>query len=407
MKRDIFHHSINWENWKKELTPDYIEEGLTKENSKFYIQYLLDLELGANIPKTARKGARDVKTINRLRSKMICIFKLLQKNKISDVSKATEEQITKIFSDWTKEHSSDYAKRFKAFWHWWMNINRKKGKIIGDVTEDLSTAPTNDGSSFVWLNKDEFDEFRKYFDDNKQTMLLFCFDSLIRAPTELSSLKVENIFTKGEEVWVEIPKEISKTIGRKFNLVYSGEMILNYIKENGKKSEDYLFEFSPNMVNKEMHKIAEQLWKNKKSEGGELYKNITLYDLRHSGAIHFRQLFQKTGASLDILRERGGWTNFKMIDYYTKRLGLDGHISKEKLLLEEDRTKIEKEMETQKVELEILKKDMEDLQNMKEFFKRITKDAIKHPKEYTISSDGEIGQILKIKKEIKLNRSRK
>ena len=115
MKRDVFNHGVNWEHWKKELTKDYIEEGLTKENSKFYIQYLLDLELGANIPKTARKGARDVKTLNRLRSKVICIFKILQNHKINDVSKATEQQITKIFSDWTKEHSPDYSKRFKAF----------------------------------------------------------------------------------------------------------------------------------------------------------------------------------------------------------------------------------------------------------------------------------------------------
>lgn len=357
MKRDVFNHSSNWEHWKGELTKDYIEEGLTKENSRFYIQYLSDLELGANIPKTARKGARDVKTLNRLRSKMICIFKILQKNKINDVSKATEEQITRIFSEWEKAgHSPDYSKRFKAFWHWYMNINRKKGKLIPDITEDVNTAPKNDGSSFVWLTKEEFDNFRRYFDEDKQTILLFCFDSLIRAPTELSSLKVENIFTKGKEVWVDIPKEISKTIGRKFNLVYSGDALLDYIKRNNRKSEDYIFEFSPAMVNREMQKIAEQIWKNKKSEGGELYKNITLYDLRHSGAIHFRQLFQKTGASLDILRERGGWTDFKMINYYTKRLGLDGHISKEKLMLEEDKTQLQKDLDKMKNEHEKMKK---------------------------------------------------
>ena len=99
------------------------------------------------------------------------------------------------------------------------------------------------------------------------------------------------------------------------------------------------------MFNKEMQRITKQLWKGKKIEGGDFYKNITGYDLRHSGAIHFRQLFQKTGQSLDLLRERGGWSDFKMINYYTKRLGLDGHISKEKLLLEEDKSRIEKEME--------------------------------------------------------------
>jgi integrase len=361
-KRDIFNHGENWDYWKKELTPNYIEEGLTKENSKLYIQYLTDLELGANMPKTARKGARDVKTLNRLRSKMVCIFKILQNNGIKDVSKATETQVTKIFYDWVKAgHSPDYSKRFKAFWHWWANVNRKQGKVIADITEDIDTTPKDDGGSFVWLTKEEFDEFRKYFDEEKQIILLFCFDTIIRAPTELLSLKVENVYTKSKEVWIEIPKEISKTIGRKFNLVYSGDLILNYIRENKKKPEDYLFDFSPGMMNENMQKIAEQLWKNRKSEGGEFYKNITLYDLRHSGAIHFRQLFQKTGASLDILRERGGWTDFKMINYYTKRLGLDGHISKEKLLLEEDKTNLEKEMENMKKQILSMKKDYEEL----------------------------------------------
>ena len=42
-----------------------------------------------------------------------------------------------------------------------------------------------------------------------------------------------------------------------------------------------------------------------------------------------------------------------MIDYYTKRLGLDGHISKEKMLLQEDKTKIE-------VEIINLKKEWEE-----------------------------------------------
>lgn len=30
-KRDIFNHAGNWGYWRKELTPNYIEEGLTKE----------------------------------------------------------------------------------------------------------------------------------------------------------------------------------------------------------------------------------------------------------------------------------------------------------------------------------------------------------------------------------------
>jgi len=376
MKRDLFNHRSQWENWKEQLTPKYIEEGLTKENSKLMINYLLDLEKGVNIPKTARKGARDIKTVNRLRSKIGQIFKLLQKEGINDISKIKEKQLTNFFYNWSKTHSPDYAKRFKAFWHWWMTKNRREGNLLPDLTEDLNTVALNgkSESNFVWLTKEEFDELRSYFEEDKQTLLLFCFDSLIRAPTELFSLKVENVYQKNGEVWIEIPNEISKTIGRKFNLVYSGGMILDYIKRNEKQPEDYLFEgISYLTLNSELQKVAKQIFGDRKSEGGEFFKKITLYDLRHSGAIHFRQLFQKTGQSLDLLRERGGWSDFKMINYYTKRLGLDGHIQKEKHLIEEDKTKIEKELEKLKKENQSIKKFLPLLKQLNKKFERVKK----------------------------------
>jgi len=324
-----------------QLTDSYIEDGLNKENSKVYAQYFQDLG------KKKSKGY-----VNRNRSKVKSVFVGLQNKGIKDITKVKLNQVEDYFYDWciNKKHTVDYAQRWNAFWNWWKTENRRKGKVIEEVILNLKDYGKSHGreSNFVWLTKEEFDKFRKYFDEDKQTILEFCFDTIIRAPTELLSLKVENIFEKNGEVWVHIPTEISKTIGRKFNLVYSGEMVLDYIKRNNKKSDDYLFQLSAGLFNQEMQKIAKQLWDGKKSEGGEFYKNITLYDLRHSGAIHFRQLFQKTGQSLDLLRERGGWTDFTMINYYTKRLGLDGHISKEKLLLEEDKTKIEKELERQK-----------------------------------------------------------
>jgi len=365
MKKDVFNHGSCWLNWREALTPAYIEEGLTKENSKIYIQYLLDMEKGVNIPKKSPKGSRDIKTLNRLRSKIRGVLKVLQKAGVKDVTKATEKQITDCFFEWHKDHSVDYAKRFKAVWNWWTTKNRREGKLVADITEDVSTASANStGTNFVWLTKEEFDKFRSYFDEDKQVILLFCFDTIIRAPTEIMSLRVENIYEKGEEVWVEIPDDISKTIGRKFNLVYAGKQLKEYMKRHDKKQSDYLFEFSSLMLNKEMQKVAKQLWGDKKSEGGDYYKNITMYDMRHSGAIHFRQLFQKTGQSLDLLRERGGWSDFKMINYYTKRLGLDGHIQKEKLLLQEDKTKLEDQVDKQDEKIKMLLKHYSNFQDI-------------------------------------------
>lgn len=345
-KVDIYNHEKNFDAWLEQLTPKYLEEGLTKENSKIFVDYFIYLG------KTKSKGHT-----NRTRSKIKNIMLGLQNKGVEDISKVTEKQINDYFLEWCKTHSIDYIKRFQAFWNWWKKENRRKGVIAQDIIldmKDFQNGKQNNISNFVWLSKEDFEKFRSYFEEDKQIILLFCFDSIIRAPTEVCSLKVENIFEKNGEVWVEIPIEISKTIGRKFNLCYSGVEVLKYIKKHDKKSSDYLFQFSAPMLNKEMQKIAKQLWGEKKSEGGEFFKNITLYDLRHSGAIWFRQLFQKTGQSLDLLRERGGWSDFKMINYYTKRLGLDGHISKEKLLLEEDKTKIEKQLDKTQKTISIL-----------------------------------------------------
>lgn len=353
-KIDVYNHKGFYEKWENQLTPKYIEEGLTKPNSILFVKYVKDL---------ARNNS--IGYANRNRSKIKGIVLGMQRKGIKDITKANIKEIEDYFYELKEQgYSDDYSKRWNAFYNWYKQINRREGIVVPDLTLILKNfrKKENSESVFVWLTKEQFDNFRSYFDEDKQTILLFAFDSLIRFPTEILSLKVEDIFEKKGEVWVNIPTEISKTIGRKFNLVYSGELIKDYIKRHNKKLNDYLFEFNPIMFNREMQKIAKQLWGDKKSEGGEFYKAITGYDLRHSGSIHFRQLFQKTGQSLDLLRERGGWNNFDMINYYTKRLGLDGHIQKEKLLLEEDKTKIENELEELKFKTNLIE----------EFLKKIT-----------------------------------
>jgi len=350
MGKDVFGHEKIYQSWRQDfinskgkINPLYLEDGLTKKNTALFLQYIIDMEQGLNVSKLSRKGGRSLKTLNRLRSKIKSIFVGLQEMGVEDVSKITPEQVNKYFKRWKDQgHSNDYAARFKAFWNWWVTKNRRQGKLIPNITEDLDASKGNN-SSFVWINKEEFEEYRKYFDDEKQLILLFCFDTIIRSPGELSGLTVGDIYQNNKgEVWVNIPDEISKTFGRKFNLVYCGDQILKHIE--GKNPTDPLFNYSSPVFNKQMQKIAKQVFGDKKSLGGEYFKNITLYDLRHSGAINFRQLFQKTGQSLDSLRHRGGWTNFDMINYYTQLLGLDGHIEKEKMLLQEDKTNIEKEI---------------------------------------------------------------
>jgi len=50
----------------------------------------------------------------------------------------------------------DYAKNFKAFWHWHQKVNRKKGIDIPDITVDLDTSGTK--PDWVYLNEEQIRE---------------------------------------------------------------------------------------------------------------------------------------------------------------------------------------------------------------------------------------------------------
>ncbi len=360
MKLDINNRQPQYENWKEEVTASGIE-GLLKTNSEILIKYILEMERGENTARGHKKGKRSYAQLNKLRQKLTQAFKRLEDRGIKDIIKTTSTQLLDLFSDLQsgkikridgKEYG-DLAtdiKCFKSFWHWWMKLKRKEGKTILDITEDLNSESKGD-PKFVYLKRDQLDEMLPYFEKKEQIILSFVYDSLIRSPTELASLKVNNVYEEDGEVWINIPTEISKVRGRSFNLLFSGKTVLEHIKENKLKPNDYLFTFSQDYLNYKLQKVAEQLWGDKicpKAE--EMYKKITLYDLRHSGTIHLRIMAKENPGeiSLDALRERGGWSDFKMLNYYTRFIGIDGKIDKQGLLIKRDKHKLEEEIETMK-----------------------------------------------------------
>lgn len=379
MKQDVYGHQQRYERWKETVQTEG-EPGLTKKNTDVLIQYILDMEIGANVSRLSKKGGRSYPRLNNLRQRLAQIMRMMQERNVSDITRVSEKKITELFSDMRKgviktqkgheyKSSQDYVKIFKSFWNWWIKINRKKGIKIENVAEDLDTS-REEQPEFIYIEKNDFmEKFLPYFSKEEQLILLFVYDSLIRSPTELKSLRVKDIFQKKQAVWVNIPDEISKVMGRQLNLIYCGEEVLNYIKEKEKNPDNYLFEFNHLVFYKKMKKVARQVWGDRIShpKARGKFKDITLYDLRHSGAISLRIKIHENpeALSIDTLRERGGWKNFRMLDYYTKFIGLSGEIKKDKLLLEEDKTKLEKELEKLKSdrenEIDAIKKQMKKL----------------------------------------------
>ena len=390
MKIDVYGHKQRYERWKEEVVKTG-EEGLTKKNSDILIKYTFDMEVGANVSKSSQRGPRQPARLNNLRQRMAQIMRMLQDRGINDITKKDkdsmkklEKVLTKMWSDMqngnikTKNGGAyksvdTYQKVFKAFWNWFIKINKKEDIVLPNICEDWGVR--KEEPKFVALSKSDLDKIVPYFTLDEQTIILFLFDSIIRAPTELMSLRVENITEKKGEVWVNVPDEVSKTFGRNFNLVFSGNAVEEYIKRNKLESQDNLFQFSPPLLNKKLQQVCKQVFGDKLSEGGDYYKNITLYDFRHSGAIHFRPLVK----NVDKLRHRGGWTNLKMINYYTKFLNMTGQIEKEDLLVEEDKSKLEQEMNLMKKEFEAMQKQMAQLRRktLEETAEKVTGKKVK------------------------------
>lgn len=383
-KKDIYHHQAMYNNWKYKVTVEGMET-LSKSNSDILIRYIFDMEIGQNVSNKSKKGSRSYGRLNVLRRKCEQLFKMFEDTGVNDITRLTEKQAFEFFNRMNKGEikrkdgkdyysSIDFVRALKSFWHWWIKVNRKEGKYVLDICEDLELRHNN--STFVYITKDQLDQILPYFTFNEQVFLKFLFDSIIRFPTEVSSLKVKNIYLKDGDVWVNVPDEISKVIGRDFNLLFCGQDILNYIKKNNIKDEDYLFYWinDTNQVynfNKKLKQVAVQVFGDVIShpKAGGKFSELSGYDFRHSGTIYLRQLAQKTNISLDSIRQRGGWTDFKMLNYYTKFLGLTGEIKKEQLLVEEDKTKFEKRIDELERMVKILcedlgEKEAEALQNM-------------------------------------------
>jgi len=136
MKLDPYKHEIRYHNWKANL--DSFIPKISKTNSKLILNYVFDMENGINICSASKKGARSYSRLNNLRQRLtsFCI-KLESIYNLTDLSKITEKQLFDFFSkirsgeirtDNGKIYKSvgDYINVFKAFWHWYQKVMRKK-----------------------------------------------------------------------------------------------------------------------------------------------------------------------------------------------------------------------------------------------------------------------------------------
>ncbi len=334
MKLDPYKNKERYEKWKEEAKFEGIK-GINKFNSDLIMQYVEDMEKGLNIARNSIKGTRSFTRLNTLRIRMAFITKMLEARNIKKLIEVKEKQIHDLFYDMRtgkikrkdgKPYTSvaDYVKVFKAFWHWLQKTNKKRGKEIKDITEDLDTQYNK--PKFVYFTKEELEKIMPYFSQDEQTMMLFMFDTGIRAPTELMNVKVSDLLNDYKEL--NIREETSKTFGRRIKLMLCKEPLKEYIKRNELKDDDFLFKISPPMFNNKLKKVGKKVLK---KEG------LTMYDFRHSSACYYLLRYKDIKGML----WRFGWKTMDMIYYYTEFLGMKDTITEEDMLVEMDKTKLE------------------------------------------------------------------
>ncbi len=356
MKRDPYKHKEKYQNWKIKVRNGIPET--SKINSEIIIRYIEDMEVGRNVSSRSTKGPRSFIRLNTLRQKLLFFakrFKILLG--LDDITKVTEDEIISFFAkirtgEIAREDGKIYAsidtygKAFKSFWHWWMKVNRKEGITIQDITIDLDVR--RDKPVWVYLTEDQVRSFCDNSMFKYRVMIMFLYDTGVRAPTELINIKISDFHNDFKEV--NIRDEISKTFGRRIKLMLSSDLIKRYVQEEKLEPHDYLFTFKPSNVNRVIKNTAKKLFGDEVSPAGEKYSNMTMYDFRHCACCYWLPRYKSESA----LKYRFGWKKSDKIHYYSELLGMRDTITEDDMLIDVTKTEIEKDLDSTKRQNEIL-----------------------------------------------------
>ncbi len=358
-KIDPYKHKEKYEAWKEKVREGI--PGINKTNSDTILQYLSDMEMGINVASDNKKGSRSYSRLNSLKLRLAFLAKSFEKRCKKALIELSEKELFEFFLQMrqgkitrkdgkTYLSTADYAKNFRAFWHWWMKVNKKQGKEIQKITTDLDTS--YDKPKWVYLTEEQI---RKLCDNAKyeyKVLMTFLFDSGIRAPTELMNVRISDLHKdENGKLVLQIRDEISKTFGRKLRLMVSSQLIKEYIKNKGLKQGDCLFPINPPIVNKYLQRLATRILGDGVSDSGKKYSQLTMYDFRHCSCCYWLPRYKSEAA----LKYRFGWKRSEKIHYYSELLGMKDTITEEDMLIDITKTEIEKRLAKTERENEILK----------------------------------------------------
>ncbi len=366
MKKDPYKHREGYLTWKEKVKDGI--PGISVKNSKLIYRYIDDMEHGLNVSRVSKKGGRSYPRLNNLRQRMIFLSKKFEEYfSVDDITLLTEEQLVRYFTSMRngtilredgKAYISvvNYVKPFKSFWHWYMKVKHKEGVEIDDITSDLDTSC--DKPKWVYLTEEEVKRMCDNAKYDYKVLILFLFDTGIRAPTELMNIKVSDLYNDFKEVHVR--EEVSKTFGRRMKLMICSDLIKEYVKVKGFEKDDYLFPIVPTSVNKYLQRLSKRIFGDGVSPAGKKYSELTMYHFRHCSCCYWLPRYKSESA----LKYRFGWKKSDKIHYYSELLGMKDTITEDDMLIDVTKTEIEKRLLSTEKENDILKDKVDAMEKM-------------------------------------------
>jgi len=346
VKIDPYKHKERYEKWKIKFEKGI--SGITPLNSDLIMNYLLDMEKGINIATGSAKGRRSYSRLNTVKDRLIYFSKIFkEKYAVESMVDINENQLLGFFADMRSgiiktnlgkiyKSVDTYANIYKALWHWHMKVQKKEGIELKDITSDLDTS--REKPKWVYLTEKQVRNLCSNATFEQRVLMMFLYDTGIRAPTELLNIKISDFYNDFQEL--NIREETSKTFGRRIKLMFCKDLVREYVVSMNFEKEDYLFDFKPYNVNRNFQRLAKKVLGEGISEAGEAYHKITMYDFRHCSCCYWLPRYKSEAA----LKYRFGWKKSDKIHYYSELLGMRDTISEEDLLIEVTKTEIEKRL---------------------------------------------------------------
>lgn len=321
---------------------------LTDDNSTILKEYVEDMCTGMNMSGSVKGARSTIKTLASARQieKLLSLLEL--HFNIKDVRQLDDTTLLRLFSYIVEgkilnthgkpyKSTGDYASRFKAFWHWHMKREKKKGIAVLDITTDLD-ADKRVKPPFVYFDDKQLQRMIEESDYETRTFMLFLFDTGIRSPTESLNIRVSDF--RDDYQQLNIRDGISKTFGRQIKLMMCREAVKNYVKDNHLSGNDLLFSFEPATINKRLKKIGKKVLGEGYTVGRKKGSELTMYDFRHSSGCYWLPRYKSESS----LKYRFGWKKSEMIYYYTELLGMKDTIQPDDMLIHATKTELEKRL---------------------------------------------------------------